>query len=51
VKDESPNRYYWFKTNMDADAMYIYKPDESADQPLLKMRYQLRKDKPDVLFP
>lgn len=51
VKDESPNRYYWFKTNMDADAMYIYKPDESADQPLLKMRYQLRKDKPNVLFP
>lgn len=35
VEDESPIMYCWYKTNTDADAMYIYKPDETtSDKPL-----------------
>ena len=52
VEDESPIMYCWYKTNTDADAMYIYKPDETtSDKPLIKVRYHLGGDKPEIIYP
>lgn len=52
VEDESPTMYCWYKTNTDADAMYIYKPDETtSDKPLIKVRYHLGGDKPEIIYP
>lgn len=51
VEDESPIMYCWYKTNTDADAMYIYKPDETtSDKPLIKVRYYLGGDKPEIIY-
>lgn len=51
VEDESPIMYCWYKTNTDADAMYIYKPDETtSDKPLIKVRYHLGGDKPEIIY-
>lgn len=51
VEDESPIVYCWYKTNTDADAMYIYKPDETINKPLIKVRYHLGGDKPEIIYP
>lgn len=52
VEDESPIMYRWSKTNTDADAMYIYKPDETtSDKPIIKVRYHLGGDKPEIIYP
>ena len=52
TKDESPIMYCWYKTDTDADAMYIYKPDEKAsNKPLVKARYYLDGRKPEIIFP
>lgn len=51
-EDESPIMYCWYKTNTDADAMYIYKPDETtSDKPLIKVHYHLGGDKPEIIYP
>ena len=49
--NESPLMYSWYKTNTEADSIYIYWPDTLSNRPLLKVRYQLRKGKPELLFP
>ena len=49
--NESPLTYSWYKTNTEADSIYIYWPDTLSNRPLLKVRYQLRKGKPELLFP
>ena len=52
IQDISPNMYCWYKTNTEADAMYIYKPDDStSNKPLIKVRYQLGGDKPEIISP
>ena len=51
VEDESPIMYCWYKTSTDADAMYIYKPDETTNKPLIKVRYHLGGDKPEIIYP
>lgn len=52
VQDDSPNMYCWYKTNTEADAMYIYMPEDStSNKPLIKVRYQLGGDKPEIIFP
>lgn len=52
VKDESSIMYCWYKTNTDADAMYIYKPDEkTSNKPLVKACYHLNGGKPEIIFP
>ena len=52
IQDISPNMYCWYKTNTEADAMYIYKPDDStSNKPLIKVRYQLGGDKPEIIYP
>lgn len=51
VPDDSPLMYCWYKSNMEADAIYIYWPDASADRPILKVRYPLDGRKADVIYP
>lgn len=51
-KDESPIMYCWYKTDINADAMYIYKPDENlSNKALVKARYYLDGRKPEIIFP
>ena len=52
VEDESPIMYCWYKTNSDADAMYIYKPDETTSGKLFTLAIdEIGWDKPEIIYP
>lgn len=51
VHDDSPIMYGWYKTDTEAEAMYIYMPDENrSNKPLMKVRYHLGNDKPEMIL-
>lgn len=49
-EEESSQMYYWYKTNTDADSIYIYIPDKKANnEAILNFRFYLDERKPEII--